>query len=210
MARPYRSVLRDEQARLTRHAVVEAARNLFIERGYTGTTIDAVAERAGVSRKTVFTTVGGKAALLKVAWDWALAGDDLPIAMADRPALGVVLSQTDAKVLVASWARFVCEIAARLAPLYEVLRVAAQTDADVAEVHATSERNRLGGARSFVQHLDEVGGLRPDLDLDRATEVAAVLMDPMPCQRLVEDADWAMEDYAALIARMAGAALLPE
>jgi len=210
MARPYRSVLRDEQARLTRYAVVEAARHLFIERGYTGTTIDAVAEQAGVSRKTVFTTVGGKAALLKVAWDWALAGDDEPIAMADRPALGEVLSQTDAEVLVASWARFVCEIAARLAPLYEVLRVAARTDPDVAEVHATSERNRLGGARSFVQHLDEVGGLRPELDIDNATEVAAVLMDPMPYQRLVEDADWTMEDYAALIARMAGAALLPE
>jgi AcrR family transcriptional regulator len=210
MARQYRSALRDEQARLTRNAVVEAARDLFIERGYTGTTIEGVAERAGVSRKTVFTTVGGKAALLRVAWDWVLAGDDQPIAMADRPALREVLDQTDRKLLVASWARSVCEIAARLAPLYEVLRMAAQTDPDVAEVHATSERNRLGGARSFVQHLDEVGGLRPDLHLDRATEVVAVLMDPMPYQRLVEDADWAMEDYAALIARMAGAALLRE
>ena len=210
MPRQYRSVLRDEQARLTRNAVVGAARNLFIERGYSGTTIDAVAERAGVSRKTVFTTVGGKAALLKVAWDWALAGDDEPIAMADRPALREMLDQTDARMLVASWARFVGEIAARLAPLYEVLRVAAQTDPDVAEVHATSERNRLGGARSFVQHLDEIGGLRPGLHVDRATEVAAVLMDPMPYQRLVEDADWPMEDYATLIARMAGAAFLSE
>ena len=56
--------------------------------------------------------------------------------------------------------------------------------------------------------IAEVGGLRSGLDLDRATEIAAVLMDPMPYQRLVTEAHWSMEEYVALIARMAGAALL--
>lgn len=208
MARPYRSMLREEQARATRRAVVVAARDLFVERGYTGTTIDAVAERAGVSRKTVFTAVGGKAALLKVAWDWALTGDDEPIAMADRPVIREMLEEVDANRIVARWARLVCEVASRLAPLYGVLQSAAQADPDVAEIHATSERNRLAGARTFVEHLHQVGGLRSDLDVDRATEVAALLMDPMPHQRLVTDADWSMADYVALVARMAGGALL--
>ena len=72
--RPYRSTLREEQARATRRAVVGAARDLFVELGWSRTTIDAVAARAGVSRKTVFTSVGGKAALLKLALDWALVG----------------------------------------------------------------------------------------------------------------------------------------
>ena len=96
----YRSGLRTEQARATRRAVVEAAHHLLVERGYQGTTIDAVAERAGVSRKTVFTAVGGKAELLKLAFDWALVGDDEPVpdgraargraddARRDRPAPG--------------------------------------------------------------------------------------------------------------------------
>ncbi len=210
MARQYHSTLRGEQVRATRRAVVAAGRDLFVERGYVGTTIDAVADRAGVSRKTVFNAVGGKGALLKLAWDWALVGDDEPIALADRPALRGMLEESDASSVVDRWAQLVCEIAARLAPLYGVLQAAAQADPDAAEVHTTSERHRLGGARTFVEHLGEVGGLRPGLDVDRATEVAAVLMDPMPHQRLVTEAHWSMEDYVALVARMARAALLRE
>jgi hypothetical protein len=33
----------------------------------------------------VFNSVGGKVALLKLALDWAIVGDDEPIALADRP-----------------------------------------------------------------------------------------------------------------------------
>ena len=83
--RPYRSTLRDEQARATQRRIVAAGHDLFVEQGYAPTTIDAIAAHAGVSRKTVFTSVGGKAAVLKLAWDWALAGDDEPVPMADRP-----------------------------------------------------------------------------------------------------------------------------
>ena len=60
--RPYRSALRDEQARATQRRIVAAGHDLFVEQGYAPTTIDAIAARAGVSRKTVFTSVGGKAA----------------------------------------------------------------------------------------------------------------------------------------------------
>jgi AcrR family transcriptional regulator len=208
--RPYRSTLRQEQARTTRQAVVRAARDLFVERGWKGTTIDAVAERAGVSRKTVFTSVGGKPALIKVAWDWALAGDDAPVALEDRPVVRQLLAETNPRTVVGEWARLVCTIASRLAPLYGVLQNAAEADPEVAEVHATSERNRLRGARALVSHLDEIGGLRAGLDVDRATEAAAVLMDPMPYRRLVADAGWRFDDYVALVERMAAAALLAD
>ena len=206
--RPYRSALREEQARATRRAVVDAARDLFAERGWAGTTIDAVAERAGVSRKTVFTSVGGKPALLRTAWDWALAGDDAPVPLADRPAIRHMLAQPEPRAAVAEWARLMCEIASRLAGLYGVLQTAAEADPEVAEVHATSEQNRLRGARALVSHLDEIGGLRAGLDVDRAAEAAAVLMDPMPYRRLVVDAGWDFDDYVALVERMSAAALL--
>ena len=60
----YESPLRAAQAQATRRAIVAAAARLFVERGYGPTSIDAIAEAAGVSRKTVFTSVGGKAAAL--------------------------------------------------------------------------------------------------------------------------------------------------
>ena len=86
-ARRYVSEVRDEQARRTRRAVVTAARELFLAQGYAATTIDAIAEAAHVSRRTVFNAVGGKLALLKLALDWAIVGDDEPVPLADRPAI---------------------------------------------------------------------------------------------------------------------------
>ena len=43
-----------------------------------------------MSRRTAFNSVGGKAALLKLALNWAIVGDDEPIAMADRPAIQAI------------------------------------------------------------------------------------------------------------------------
>src|SRR5919107_608151 len=101
--RPYQSRLREEQARSTRRAIVTAAGDLFVELGWSRTTIDAVADRAGVSRKTVFTSVGGKAALLKLAFDWALAGDDEPVAIADRPDVRRMMAGDDPAALLSAW-----------------------------------------------------------------------------------------------------------
>ncbi len=205
--RSYRSGLRDEQARGTARRVVEAGRALFVERGYAATTIDAIADRAGVSRKTVFNAVGGKPALLKLAWDWALVGDDEPVPMAQRPEVQALMAETDPDALVARWARFDAAISARLALLYPVLQIAADGDPDVAALNRQSEDNRLGGARALVEALGELGGLRPGLRRQRATEVVATLMDPVAYRRLVHDAGWTFDEYADHLERMVTAAI---
>src|SRR5262245_53671861 len=128
--RPYRSTLRDEQARTTRRRIVDAGRDLFLERGYGPTTIDAIADRAGVSRKTVFTSVGSKVAVLTLAFDWTLAGDDEPVAIAARPEVRRLMQGRDPAALLDGWIAMNAAIAERLAPLYQVLVVAADADAE--------------------------------------------------------------------------------
>ena len=208
--RPYRATLREEQARATRRAIVEAGAALFVERGFAGTTVDAIAERAGVSRKTVFTSVGGKVAVLKDAFDWALAGDDEPVPLGDRPAVRDFLTETDPATAVEKWARVMSEIAGRLAYIHPALVAAADVDPEAAELNETSERNRLHGARTFVRHLREVGGLREDVSVKRGAAVAALLMDPLGYRRLVLGDGWREKEYAAWVARMAAASLLRE
>jgi AcrR family transcriptional regulator len=66
-------------------AVLRAARELFIARGYPATTIEEIAGRAGVSKPTVFAAVGSKQAILKQLRDIAVAGDDEPVPVAERP-----------------------------------------------------------------------------------------------------------------------------
>jgi len=188
--------------------VVSAARDLFVELGWSRTTIDAVAARAEVSRKTVFTSVGGKAALLKLALDWALVGDDEPVPMSDRPVIAEMERLTDPRELVAHWARFVAELEERAAPLAAVLLVASDADAEAAGVHAESERNRLGGATAFVEHLAALDCLRPGMTTERAVAAALVLMDPAVYRTLVREHGWTRAEYADWIERAALSELL--
>jgi AcrR family transcriptional regulator len=66
--RRYESPLRADQASGTSQSIVDAAAALFSENGYAAVSVDAIAKVAGVSRATVFTSVGGKPALLKAAF----------------------------------------------------------------------------------------------------------------------------------------------
>lgn len=208
--RPYRSTLREGQARATRRAIVEAGSALFVERGFAGTTVDAIAAQAGVSRKTVFTSVGGKVGLLKLAIDWALTGDDEPVVLDDRPVIRELVGETDPQRAVVLWAHMVTGIAARLALLHPVLTAAADVDDEAAALHAISERNRLGGARGFAEQLHDLGALRSDLGVDRAAAMASVLMDPLGYRRLVLGDGWSEDEYADWVARLASASFLPQ
>src|ERR1700712_4351948 len=96
--RPYSAPRREEAALATRRAVIDAAQALFLEHGFAGTTIDQIAVQAGVSRPTVF-AVGGKAVLLKLARDVAMAGDDEDRDVASRARFQRLLAEPDPLVI---------------------------------------------------------------------------------------------------------------
>ena len=72
MAAPERGS-RPPRARMTgserRHQLIDVARSLFAERGYEGTAIEEVAQRAGVSKPVVYEHFGGKEGLYAVVVD---------------------------------------------------------------------------------------------------------------------------------------------
>jgi len=179
-----------------------------VSRGYAGTTIDAVAEAAGVSRRTVFLSVGSKAELLKTSWDWSVVGDDEPVPMARRPHVLAMLEITDPAELVRLWVDQVLGVADRLAPLEEVLNRAVDADAEAAALRARIDVERRGGARMFVTHLASVGGLREGVTVDAATDMCWVLMNPLLQARLRTECGWTAEAVADWLVRMAAASLL--
>ena len=206
--RTYRSASRAEGARQTRRRIVEAARELFVSRGYAGTTIDAVAEAAGVSRRTVFLSVGSKEELLKTAWDWGVVGDDEPVPMAERPHVRAMQEVTDPPLLVRLWVDQVLDVGERLAPLEIVLNRAVDGHPEAAELRARIDVERQGGARMFVSHLASVGGLRDDLTVEQATDICWILMNPLLQGRLRADRGWSREAVTGWLVRMTGASLL--
>jgi AcrR family transcriptional regulator len=206
--RAYRSAIREEQAQVTRRAVVSAAAELFMERGYAATTIDAVAERATVSRRTVFTAVGGKAALLKLAWDWSLAGDDEPVPIAERAVVRRIQDETDPVVVLRLQARHIREVAERVAALNRVLPVAADADPEAAALRESIEQQRFTGARMFVQSLRDRGWLRRGISVRQGAEVCWLLMDPTAYGWLVKERGWTTRQYDRYLVETLSALLL--
>ena len=188
--KPYNSALRAAQARATRRAIVDAAARLFTERGYGATTVDAIAEAAGVSRKTVFTSVGGKAEALKLAIDWAVVGDDEPVPLLDRPHVRAGQAEPDARRILTDYARDLCQIGARIAPLNAVVQAAAGLDADIRALAEEGRAQRLTGMRVLAGTLAGRGALKPGLTAAEAADVLWLFNDPGVYHRLVIEQGW--------------------
>jgi AcrR family transcriptional regulator len=208
--RAYRSTAREESAGRTRRRIVEAAAELFVERGYAGTTIDAVAEKAEVSRRTVFTSVGSKVELLKTAWDWAVVGDDQPIAVVDRPEVKRMQQERDPATLVELWVRQVMRVGDRTGPLAQVLARAVDVDAEAEALQARIDVERRTGAGMFVAGLAAIGGLRSGISQDEGGDMAWMLMNPLLVRRLRDERHWDDEQVRAWLVRLAKASLLAE
>ena len=205
----YASQVRDEQARRTRRAIVTAAHDLFLAQGYAATTIDGIAEAAHVSRRTVFNSAGGKVALLKLALDWAIVGDDEPVPLADRPAIKAILAESDPRKALMLWVQTVADVAARTAPLGEVLIAAADVDPAAAQLLAEASRNRMLGATVFIRYLASLEGLAVGITEQRAAELCWALTDGHLYRLLVGQRSWSTADFNRWLSDVLAAAVLP-
>jgi AcrR family transcriptional regulator len=207
--KPYTSALRAAQARATRRAIVDAAARLFVERGYGATTVDAIADAAGVSRKTVFTSVGGKVVALKLAIDWAVVGDDEPVPMLERPHVTAAQQEPDARRILADYARTVREVSSRIAPLNSVVQAAAGLDADIRELAEQGRAQRLSGMRVLAQLVADRDALKPDLTALEAADVLWLFNDPAVYHRLVIEQRWSPGRYEQWLASAFISLLIP-
>ena len=206
-SRRYDSPRRDAAARATRRAVIAAAHDRFVAQGYAATTIADIAAAAQVSRPTVY-TVGSKAELLKIIRDVAIAGDDEPVAVPDRPAVGEVRQAADPQTALRLHARNVAAIHGRYAQVDEVLHRAADVDPDLQRLWDDAEQQRHDGATIIIDIVLDKGDLRPGLQRDRAIDVLWLLMAPEQWTRL-RRRGWDPADYEAWLAEAFITQLLP-
>lgn len=193
--RTYDSALRREQAQLTRRLIIAAASSLFAVQGYAATSIDQIAETAGVGRATVFTAVGGKVALLEAAWNVALVGDDEAVALPDRPESRAIMAEPDPRRFLSRYIALVVEIDARSAGIYEAVRGAATADPAIEALYTKIQAGRYTGATHVVELLRSKGGLRPDLAPETATDILWTVLEPMLYRLLVHERGWPLDRY---------------
>jgi AcrR family transcriptional regulator len=193
--------LSKEQARLTNRQIVEAARKLFAERGYSGATIEAIAQEAGVSVETVYATFGSKRAILSRLIDVSLVGDDKPIPLLQRPGPQSVQQEKSQHRQIQLFARDMQEIMERMAPLFEIMRVAAKTEPDISEILQILLESRVHGMEEFTRYLTANGPLQADLSPTEAAETIWAISSAEVYNLLTIDRGWSGDQYGLWLAK---------
>ena len=188
--RPYRSSIRRGDAPAL---ICDAAYRLFSTKGYLATSIEDIAAEAGVARPTIFTAVGPKSTILRFVVDQALAGDDEPVPIAQRPWWREAIDEPDAARSIALAARNMCRINQRSAPVLRALETAASVDADAKEVWDRFQQQRRIGLNEFASALSRKTD-RVRHDEGTMTDTLWMLT-PDAYLRLVQDAGWPVERF---------------
>ena len=188
--RRYNSTRRSKQAASTRQDVIDAAIACFGESGFGGTTLQAVADRAGVAVETVYAAFKNKKRLVRDAFEAAVVGDAEPVPLADRPEYAAMGRGTVAERLTAGL-RLTAAIHRRSAPVWLALAEAASADAEVAAWMGELEAGRH---REVDRAMAMVFGRALPT---HAGEMVFVLLGPEVFVRLTRDLGWHVDLYAS-------------
>ena len=207
--RKYDSSRRQVQARETRQQIVESARTLFFMRGYSGTTIDAIAQAAAVSPETVYSIFSNKRNILSHLMDISVGGDDQPIRLLERPEPQAVLRESDQHRQIAMFSQGITEILARVAPLFEVLRSAAKTEKDIEDMLNHLLKERLENMTAFARQVAGNGSLREGMEVSTAAELLWTITSPEIFLLLTRDRNYSKQQYSAWLQATLTRLLLP-
>jgi len=193
--RSYVSPYRSQLAMQTRTTILAAAVELFSERGYAATSVDDIAERAGLSRATVFAAAGSKRDLIKEARDLALAGDDAPIPMPERPWVQALHDEPSIGSAIAIYARAMREIYQRAARLELALVAAAEADSELVPLARAALEQRHSGCALVARALGRKGAFRPGVTQAAAADILFATASPDVYRLLVLVRRWSPKRY---------------
>jgi AcrR family transcriptional regulator len=198
--RAYDGAARREGAAETRRAILVAARELFIARGYAATTMPAIAAAAEVAQDTVYASVGKKPALFRLLVETAISGTDAPVPALQREYVKAIIAEPDPRRKLTIYARAVATIMARVAPLFRVLRQAADSDEDLAQMWREISVRRARNMRDLARDLAATGALREDLTLDEVADVVWSTSSPDVYSLMVGERGWTNDRFAQWLA----------
>lgn len=197
--RRYDNTRRRAHAQATRARIVEAATKVFLEHGYVGATVPAIAAEAGVSLQTVYRAAPGKAGLLAAAVRSAVAGGPAraDVRVDDRPAIRAIVEEPDPAEQLRLYAHTQPGIWARVGPLLRVLDAAAASAPELRRLQVEEDAQRHAGLTRFAGLLAKNGALREGLTPEQAADIIVTLCSFATYDSLITRRGWTRDQYEA-------------
>jgi len=206
--RKYSSAVRDEQAARTRTRILEAASELFLERGYARTTIKDIAVQADVARDTVHAIFGNKARVLTALIDRRLVPDDAVANVTQRQDAQAIRNEMDQRKQIELFAKFIAGISTELRPVFEILRTASAVEPEMANVFEEMNRFRLDNMQTYAKWIAARGPLR--VTTRRAGEIIWALASLDVARMLCDEIGWTQSQHARWLTDTLIRTLLPD
>jgi AcrR family transcriptional regulator len=159
---------REQMALQTRADILRAARRLFAERGYAATSINDIADEAGVAIQTIYARLGSKRGMLLALID--LIDEEAGVG----PHAEQVMSAETPHAALRAAVRLTRSFQERCGDIIEALVTAAGAEPELADAVAEGQRRHRQGARLTIGRIQELEGLRDDLPPERAQALLAL------------------------------------
>jgi AcrR family transcriptional regulator len=184
------STLRERHAALTRSVILEVARRQFGERGYAATAVRPIAEQAGISVQTLYSTFGSKQGLLLALVDTIREQTDAPNTWQ------LIERSEDPLEVVELAAQIRRRILERCGDIVITFREGAAGDPEVAAAYEEGRRRSREGIAHMCTRLEALDALRPGLTRERAVDQVAALFAAEIYEELTGDpAGWSPDEY---------------
>lgn len=188
-ARKYSSPTRERQASQTRTNILDATQRLLMDRGYAKTTIEAIAQEAGVAKQTVYAVFQSKRGIVAGLLDRSLETANV------HEALRLT-------------AQLVLQVHESRSPVFDLLRGAGVLDPELARIENESRCCHRSEQEMHVRFLLHGRRLKDDITMEMALDVFWCLTGRDVYRMLVQERGWSGETYAKWLYEMLVCSLL--
>ena len=190
----YHSERRQEQAAATRQVILDAARALFVDRGYARTTVADIAAAAHVAVPTVYASVGPKPAILSELRKLIPVLGGVP-----EDTRGAIAQVSDPIRLISGFVAVVRQLLETSGDLMFAIEAAAPFEPIAAEAWDEGLVIHRAGWGMAVQQLEALGALKQTLDPAKAADILSCLSLPATWRTLSRDHGWTYDEIEAWI-----------
>jgi AcrR family transcriptional regulator len=206
--RKYSSAVREEQAARTRTRILDAAAELFLERGYARTTMKDIAVQADVARDTVHAIFGSKARVLTALIDHRLVPDGSVTNVTQLPEALAIKDEVDQSKQIELFAKFIAGISTELRPVFEILRTASAVEPEMAKVFEEMDQFRMNNMQTYASWIAARGPLR--VSTRQAGEIIWALASLDVARMLCDELGWTESQHARWLSDTLIRTLLPD